>query len=225
MSPVVYDVTYTERHSRLTTAFRYILALPHLVWLTIWGYAVQFAALLQWFVILFTGERNEGLWRFQRGWMGYAGRVYGYEYLLHDTWPAFGTSWGDEPVAFGLQYEAKANRLTNLLRLIWAIPAAIILMILAIGMGVILIIAWFAIVITGRLNRGFYDFMLRVSRMSLSLTAYLLLMTDNYPRYDGVTPTSALAPGDLDRNDGRRAVMPPAGGGNPLPPPTGPPAG
>ena len=79
-----------------------------------------------------------------------------------------------------------------MLRLIWAIPAAIILMILAIGMGIILIIAWFAIVITGRLNRGFYDFMLRVSRMSLSLTAYLLLMTDNYPRYDGVTPTSAL---------------------------------
>ena len=59
----------------------------------------------------------------------------------------------------------------------------------------------------------------------LSLTAYLLLMTDNYPRYDSVTPTSALAPGDLDRQDGRRAVMPPTGGGNPLPPPTGPPAG
>ena len=154
MSPVVYDVTYTERHSRLTTAFRYILAIPHLLFLGIWGYAVEFVAVLQWFVILFTGERNEGLWRFQRGWMGYASRVYGYEYLLHDTWPAFGTAWGDEPVAFGLEYEPKANRLTNALRLIWAIPAAIILMILAIGMGVILIIAWFAIVITGRLNRG-----------------------------------------------------------------------
>ena len=127
-------------------------------------------------------------------------------------------------MAFGLDYEPKANRLTNVLRLIWAIPAAIILMILAIGMGVILIIAWFAIVITGRLNRGFYDFMLRVSRMSLSLTAYLLLMTDNYPRYDNATPTGALVPGDLDRNDARRAVMPPAGG-NPLPPPSGPPAG
>ena len=75
MSPVLYDVTYTEPHNRLTTAFRYILALPHLMLLGVWGYAVEFVALLQWFVILFTGGRNEGLWSFQRSYLGYAARV------------------------------------------------------------------------------------------------------------------------------------------------------
>ena len=224
MSKVVYDVTYDERRNRLTTAFRWILAIPHLVFVAVWGYTVELVAVLQWFVILFTGQRNEGLWGFQRAWIGYASRVYGYEYLLYDSWPAFGTDWGQEPVAFGLTYEARADRLTNALRIIWVIPALIILMVLSIAMFCVMVVAWFAIVITGRLSRGMYDFILRVCRMSLALSAYTLLMTDDYPRYAGAEPTSTLPPGDLDRGGHRPAVDP----GTPptqLPPPSGPPAG
>ena len=75
-SAVTFDVTYDERRSRLTTAFRYLLAIPHLIFVGLWGYAAEFVALLQWFVILFTGQRNEGMWNFQRGYLGYnAARV------------------------------------------------------------------------------------------------------------------------------------------------------
>jgi Domain of unknown function (DUF4389) len=224
MSTVVFDVTYVEQHNRLTTAFRYILAIPHLVLMNVWGWAAEIVALLQWFVILFTGERNEGLWHVQRSWIGYASRVYGYQYLLHDTWPTFGTMWGAEPVAFGLHYEAKADRLTNALRVIWAIPAAIIVMVLSIAMGFVLIVAWLAILVTGRLPRGMSDFIVRVTRMVLALAAYLLLMTDAYPRYDGAGPTSVLPPGDLDHG-GTGPVIGAPPDGDSLPPPSGPPTG
>ena len=38
---VTFDVTYTERRSRLTTAFRYLLAMPHLIFAGLWGYAAN----------------------------------------------------------------------------------------------------------------------------------------------------------------------------------------
>ena len=44
-----------------------------------------------------------------------------------------------------------------------------------------------------------WDFILRVYRFSFNLSAYGLLMTDEYPRYDGSAPTSMLPPGDRRR--------------------------
>ena len=65
-----------------------------------------------------------------------------------------------------------------------------------------------------------FDFILRVNRFVFDLSAYSMLMTDDYPHYDGSAPTSTLPPGD-------RGTGPQLGAytGAPLPPPTGPPAG
>ena len=222
MTAVAFDVTYAERRSRLTTAFRYLLAIPHLIFVGLWQYAAQFVALLQWFVILFTGRRNEGMWNFQRGYLAYYSRVNGYVGLLYDeSYPNFGSMWGGEPVAFGLDYRPEANRLTNALRIIWIIPALFILLFLGIAAMFVLFASWIVIVITGKHPRGMWEFILRVNRFSLNLSAYALLMTDEYPVYDGAAPTGVLPPGD------RRApfgIAPPPTG-SPLPPPSGPPAG
>ena len=222
MTAVAFDVTYTERRSRLTTAFRYLLAIPHLIFVGLWQYAAQFVALLQWFVILFTGRRNEGMWNFQRGYLAYYSRVNGYVGLLFDeSYPNFGSMWDGEPVAFGLDYRPEANRLTNALRLIWIIPALFILLFLAIAPLFVLFASWIVIVITGKHPRGMWEFILRVNRFSFNLTAYALLMTDEYPLYDGAAPTGVLPPGDRRTPFG---IAPPPTG-SPLPPPSGPPAG
>lgn len=218
---VTFDVTYTERRSRLTSAFRYILAIPHLIFAGLWGYAANILAFLQWFVILFTGRRNEGMWGFQRAYLGYNTRVSSYASLLYDEYPNFGSDWGNEPVAFGLDYRPEADRLTNGLRLIWMIPAMFILFFLGIASSFVLLASWVVIIITGRHPRGMWDFMMRVYRFSVNLSAYGLLMTDEYPRYDGSAPTSTLPPGDR----GTRFGIAPPPTGAPLPPPSGPPAG
>ena len=52
------------RRSRLTVFFRLLLALPHIVWLLLWGIVAFFAVIANWFVTLFRGTPARGLHRF-----------------------------------------------------------------------------------------------------------------------------------------------------------------
>ena len=196
MSAFAYDVEYQEDRNRLTVAFRIILAIPHLIVAQLWGYVAEILGVVQWFIILFTGKRNEGIWNFQRSWLEYYARVTGYTNLLFDTYPAFGTDPGAVPVRTAISFEEPADRLTNGLRLIWIIPALIIGAVMAIAAAVVLLISWFAILITGTMPKGMWDFVLKVVRYTLQVYSYGLLMTDSYPKFggEGVVATSTSSP-------------------------------
>jgi Domain of unknown function (DUF4389) len=183
MSEMKADVRFTEKRNRLTVGFRWLLVIPHLIVSYFWGIVAQVVAIPQWFIIVFTGKRNEALWELQWQWLGYAGRVIAYEYLLYDPYPAFGTSVGSVPMVEDLTYEEPGSRLTNGLRFLWIIPALLLGILIAIAMGVLWVIAWFAILFTGKFPRGMFDFVLKGVRYSLQLTAYSLLMTDTYPKW------------------------------------------
>jgi hypothetical protein len=195
VAELTYDIRYDERRSRLTNAFRLILAIPHLIVVGVWGYFAQILALIQWFIVLFTARRNQALWDLQHAYLGYYGRVYGYADLMFDPYPPFGTEQGATPAVLSLRYEEPASRLTNGLRFIWAFPAIVILMFLSIAFAVVVLIAWFAIVITGKHPRGLFDFGLNVLRYTLQTNAYVLLMTDTYPRWGSGVGAPAREPG------------------------------
>ncbi len=65
-----------------------------------------------------------------------------------------------------------------------AIPHYIVLLFLGIAAIVSIVIAWFAILFTGRYPRGLFDFVVGVFRWCLRVVAYVfLLTTDRYPPY------------------------------------------
>ncbi len=195
MSAFTYDVGFEESRNRLTVAFRFILAIPHLIVADVWGYLAQILAVVQWFIILFTGKRNEGIWNMQQSWLGYYSRVIGYVYFLFDEYPAFGTDPGTPPVRHAISYQESADRLSNALRLIWIIPALIIGFFVAIAAAVVIVITWFVIVITGKDSRGMWDFVLKFTRFLLQVQSYGLLMTDTYPKFgEGAMDVSASSP-------------------------------
>jgi hypothetical protein len=194
MSRFTYDVGYEETRNRTTVAFRIIMAIPHLIVASLWRELTQLLAVIQWFIILFTGKRNEGIWRLQQSYLYYYCRVLGYVALLYDQYPAFGTDPGPVPVRSEISYEESANRLTSVLRLIWAIPAVIIAAVVGIGAYVVVLISWFAIVITGKQSRGMWDFVLKVLRFTFQLESYVFLMTDTYPKF-GEGASTAMAAG------------------------------
>jgi hypothetical protein len=107
------------------------------------------------------------------------------------------------PVTFEVDYVERRNRLTAFFRLLLVIPVAIWLYILALVAYVVIVIAWFAIVINARYPRGLYDFVAGVTRMLARVTAYASLLTDPYPPFgladDPAYPVRMEFAGPLER--------------------------
>ncbi|MFM8382747.1 MAG: DUF4389 domain-containing protein [Actinomycetota bacterium] len=178
-----FSIEYTAERNRLTTFFRVVLAIPHLIIENIGSQLAQVLGFFQWWVILVTGSRNEQLWKLQNVWLGFAARVYSYQSLMFDKWPNIGVEPNGEPTSYSFQYEKSARRLSNFFRLILVIPAVIVAIVVGIMAVVVTVIAWFAIVFTGTHPRGLFDKVLKVHRYIVQLNAYVLLMTDDYPKY------------------------------------------
>ena len=65
-----------------------------------------------------------------------------------------------------------------------AIPHYFVLFVLAVGAFFAVVIAWFAILFTGRYPRGLFDYVVGVGRWGLRVIAYsTLLVTDRYPPF------------------------------------------
>src|SRR5436190_22509021 len=73
------------------------------------------------------------------------------------------------------------NRLSVLLRLIFVIPQLIAMAVIGIVAEIITIIAWLAIVITGKYPAGMMNFVVGAARWSTRVRGYMLLLTDKYP--------------------------------------------
>jgi hypothetical protein len=104
-----------------------------------------------------------------------------YAALLRDEYPPFGQD--AYPVTFEVDYPERSNRWSVALRLILAIPQVIVLMFVLVAWLVTVVIAWFAILFTGRYPEGLYTFGVGVQRWTLRVQAYLFLMRDEYPPF------------------------------------------
>ena len=96
------------------------------------------------------------------------------------------------PVTFDVQYPEKLSRLLLLLKsfLGWlyvGIPHGIILYVYGILTNLVTLIAFFAILITGRYPLGLFNFVVGYYRWGARVTAYLSLMTDKYPPFSTTT--------------------------------------
>ena len=193
---VSFDVQpQTADRNRLTTAFRLILAIPQVLIVGspgsvglgansstgAFGAVASVCAFLSWFAILFTGRYPRGLWDLARMYMGWRANVLAYVALLRDEYPPFGS--GAYPVTFDVGYPEQSNRWSVAFRLILAIPQIIVLALVLLAWLVTVVIAWFAILFTGRYPEGLYGFGVGVQRWTLRVQAYLFLIRDEYPPF------------------------------------------
>jgi hypothetical protein len=75
--------------NRLTVFFRLLLAIPHLVWLTLWGIAAFVVAFILWLAVLIEGQAPESLHEFVAGYVRYATHVAAYVLLAANPYPGF----------------------------------------------------------------------------------------------------------------------------------------
>ena len=206
--PVQFSVDYPDRSlNRLTSAFRIFVAIPILIvlgsvsggagagWYSSHGRTFQVSAGAG--GLLFLGPLLMILFRrkYPRWWFDwnlelqrFTNRVLIYVLLMDDRYPAT-----DQQQAVRLDYPdtdggRALNRWLPLVKWFLAIPHYIVLAFLWIAVLVVVIIAWFAVLFTGRYPRGMFDFVEGVIRWGARVVAYAFaLVTDKYPPF-------ALAP-------------------------------
>jgi hypothetical protein len=200
--PVQFSVDYPDRSlNRLTTAFRIFVAIPILIVLgSVSGGTWQWSSAKGTTVVaagagglLFLGPLLMILFRqkYPRWWFDwnlelqrFTNRVLAYLLLMDDRYPAT-----DQQQAVHLDYvEPDGGRALNrwlpLVKWFLAIPHYIVLFFLWIAAIVVVIIAWFAILFTGRYPRGMFDFVQGVIRWGARVVAYaFVLVTDRYPPF------------------------------------------
>jgi hypothetical protein len=129
--------------------------------------------------------------RYPRWWFDFArelarfgSRIAAYFALLTDEYPS---TIDEQSVHLDIDYpdvERDLNRWLPLVKWLLAIPHYIVLIVLFMVAIVMVIIAWFAILFTGRYPRGLFDFVVGVGRWGLRVHAYaFLLVTDHYPPF------------------------------------------
>ena len=198
------EIDYPEKLDRVTTFFRFIWVIPILIILSL------LTATGNETVVTETGEQvrrsgggiSGGLFlatmlmivfrvRYPRWWFDFArelarfgARVGAYLALLTDRYPS---TVEEQSVHLEIDYpdvEHDLNRWLPLVKWLLAIPHYIVLAVLLVGVVVVVVIAWFAILFTGRYPRGLFDYVVGVGRWSLRVQAYaFLLVTDHYPPF------------------------------------------
>jgi hypothetical protein len=202
--PIRFDIAYPDRPlNRLTTALRVFTIIPMLIVLgTVSGRGsgtfsgagnMTSTVAVSTGGILFAGPLLMILFRqkYPRWWFDwnleltrFSSRVGLYAALLNDRYPST-----DEPQTLSLEipYPDARNDLNRWLPLVkWflAIPHYIALFFLLIAAFVCIVLAWFAILFTGRYPRGLFDFVVGVGRWATRVSAYaFLLATDRYPPF------------------------------------------
>ena len=205
--PVQFDVEYPDRDlNRLTTFFRAFTVIPIAILLG----TVSGADAWTWYDgsgptdttttvvvgaggILFAGPLLMILFRqkYPRWWFDwnleltrFSNRVGIYMALMDDRYPSTDEA---QSLRLDIRYpdaREELNRWLPLVKWLLAIPHYIVLFFLFIAAFVCVVIAWFAILFTGRFPRGLFDFLVGVGRWSVRVTAYMfLLATDRYPAF------------------------------------------
>ncbi|HEX4931941.1 MAG TPA: DUF4389 domain-containing protein [Gemmatimonadaceae bacterium] len=207
--PVHVDIVpETRPRDRLTTFFRPLLALPHLIlvgapvaftitwaWGSspdrtsdsglgagILGFAACLATLVAWVMIVLTGEHSPSLRRFSVWYMRWRVRANAYMALLRDDYPPF----GDEPypATFTIgDVPAVRDRWSVALRPFLAIPHLLMMWALGVAWFFATVGAWFFLLVTGRHPEELYRFGVAVLRFNSQVEAYLLLLHDELPPF------------------------------------------
>ena len=190
--------------NRLTTFFRLILAIPHIILVGgagigiassrdestatsfgeggLLGAVAGFLSVVSWFTIVIAGTHIVGIRQFCSFYLRWRTRAGAYLMLLEDAYPPF----GDAPYPTEVEIRdpvGPRKRLTVAFRLILVIPHFLILFFLFVAWCLTTILAWFSILFTGSYPAGMFEFSSGVLRWMVRVEAYLMLLVDDYPPF------------------------------------------
>lgn len=186
VAPQTHPIRLVNRddlsRSRLTVFFRLLLAIPHMIWISLWGIAAAFAVLAAWIVGVVTGRVPAGLHGFLAAFVRYYTHFTAYTWIAADPFPGF-TGQPGYPVDVEIDGPVAQSRLTVFFRLLLAIPVLFVTNILQNVGWLLAVVAWFVALFTGKLPKGLQDVLVYCVRFQAQTYGYTFLLTQRYPRF------------------------------------------
>jgi hypothetical protein len=165
-----------------------IMAIPHFIYLALLGIVLGIFTLIAFFAILFTGAYPRGMFNFSTGVVRYQWRVVSFALFMREPYPSFSLPSGErdpgsDPATFSIPYPQKLSRGLPFAKSYLIYPNYIALFFLLVGAYVVLVLAWFAVLFTGKWPEGMRKYVVNVMRWNFRISTYVLLMTDAYPPF------------------------------------------
>jgi hypothetical protein len=209
-APGVHPVRLTgyldQRLSRGLWLVKWLLAIPHYLVLALLWFALLVTTVAAGIAILFIGRYPRSWFAFSVGVLRWSWRVgfYGYSALGTDRYPPFTLARSSYPAELEVAYPQRLSR--GLVLVKWwllAIPHLLIVGIFTGGsgagwgyytsgsgvgwgfslLGLLILIAAIALLFTGRYRTGLFDFVVGLDRWTYRVSAYVLLLRDDYPPF------------------------------------------
>ena len=232
--PTVYPVALRgdldPQLGRWLWLVKWLLAIPHYVVLLFLWVAFWILTIVAFFAILFTGRYPRGIFDFNVGVLRWTWRVgfYSYWALGTDRYPPFTlNSAPDYPATLEIAYPERLSHWLPLVKWLLAIPHLILVGIFVGGwgwgwdwdwtdggvwglgiaglVGILVVIAAFVLLFTGRYPRSLFDFTLGLDRWVFRVAAYVSLMRDEYPPF-----RLDMGPSEPGADPGPAELPPPA---------------
>ncbi|HEY2543976.1 MAG TPA: DUF4389 domain-containing protein [Gaiellaceae bacterium] len=168
------------RRSRVTVFFRLLLTIPHFVWLALWGIALFFAVIANWFVTLIRGTPARSLHRFSAAYLRQRLHVLAFVTLTTNPFPGFVGEYGRYPLDLDLPEPARQNRWKTFFRIFLAVPALLVNSALSGALFWCAVLTWFYALARGSAPWGLRNLAAYALRYDAQTNAYVLLVTEVY---------------------------------------------
>lgn len=179
--PVQLEFADDLSRPRLLVFFRFLLALPHLVWLTLWSALALLAALAGWLVAPFPGRLPGPLHRFLAAYVRYATHVTAFLFLIGGPFPGFVGAEGSYPVDVRIDPPTRQGRWSLVLRGFLVLPAFFLSAAYSGIMFMVAVLGWWSSMVRGRMPEGMTNLGAVSLRYQAQTWGYALLLTGRYP--------------------------------------------
>ncbi len=166
----------------------WLLAIPHLLVVSVLQIVYGVLAVVSFFTVLFTRRVPDGIFGIQAMIDRYEWRVNTYTMFMRDEYPPFSFETvaaddGIDPARYSIADPGEMNRWLPLIKGLMLIPHLLVLIVLGIGAFFVWIAAFFAVLFTGMYPEGMRGYLIGVARWTDRVQAYGSFRTDVYPPF------------------------------------------
>jgi hypothetical protein len=173
-----------ESYVRLLPLVKWLLLIPHWIVLTVLWIVAFVVWFVSFFAVIILGRFPRGMWDFLVGTLRWTWRATAYFYLMTDRYPPFALGEvPDYPARFDIEYPETVARWRPIVQWILIIPYSIIGSVLGWVAGILVFIAFWAILFTKKFPEGLFNLVEGFARWQMRGTAYSGFLVTRYPPF------------------------------------------